>query len=245
MLPEALPLLLGLDWLDPEWLLARFGAEFLWVSMLILFVECGFFFPFLPGDTLLFAFGIFIATGEIDLFPGPRLVELAVGMALLVGAGFVGNVSGYEIGRAIGPPLYGRGLLKRQHVDRTHAFFDKHGSKALVIGRFVPFVRTFITVVAGVTGMERRRFLVWSFVGAVLWVLSIAVLGYSLGQAVPWLGHNIDVVIVAILVLGSVPMAWEWRRHRRAPVSDAPAAPGPAPGPAPARTSTPPGAPRR
>ena len=99
-------------------------------------------------------------------------------------AAFLGNVVGYEIGRAIGPPLYERDgrILKQKYFDKTQAFFDKHGNKALVIGRFVPFVRTYITVVAGVTRMERRRFFVWSFVGAVLWVLSITLLGYFLGR---------------------------------------------------------------
>ena len=89
---------------------------------------------------------------------------------LLTVAALLGNVVGYEIGRAVGPPLYRRDgrILKKKYFDNTQAFFDKHGNKALVIGRFVPFVRTYITVVAGVTRMERRRFLVWSFVGALL-----------------------------------------------------------------------------
>ena len=101
----------------------------------------------------------------------------------------LGNVAGYEIGRAIGPPLYHREgrILKKKYFDQTEEFFDKHGNKALVIGRFVPFVRTYVTVVAGVTRMERRRFLVWSFVGAVFWVLSITLLGYFLGTRIPWL----------------------------------------------------------
>ena len=91
---------------------------------------------------------------------------------LLTASAFLGNVAGYEIGRAIGPPLYERDgrVLKQKYFDQTRAFFDKHGNKALVIGRFVPFVRTFITVVAGVTRMPRRRFFFWSLVGAVLWV---------------------------------------------------------------------------
>jgi membrane-associated protein len=213
----------GLDWMDPEWLLAQFGTEFLWISLLIIFIECGLFFPFLPGDTLLFALGIFIATERIDIFPGGPLPELAISLLLLVVAAFLGNVAGYEIGRKIGPPLYARDgrLLKKKYFDQTEVFFDRHGNKALVIGRFVPFVRTFITVVAGVTRMERRRFFLWSFVGALLWVLSITVLGYWLGKRVPWLGDNIDYAIVAILVFGSIPLAWEWWRHRRTASHDA------------------------
>jgi membrane-associated protein len=212
-------LILGIDWTDPAYLLDRFGAAFLWVSLIMIFVECGLFFPFLPGDTLLLSLGVFIATPAhgIDNFPGPPLVELAITQVLLIVAAMLGNVVGYEIGRAIGPPLYRREgrILKRQYFDNTHAFFEKHGNKALVIGRFVPFVRTYITVVAGVTRMERRRFLVWSFVGAVLWVLSITWIGYTLGRRVPWLRDNIDYAILAILALSAIPIVIEWWRHRR------------------------------
>ena len=212
-------LILGIDWADPAYLLDRFGAAFLWVSLIMIFVECGLFFPFLPGDTLLLSLGVFIATPEhgIDNFPGPRLLELTITLVLLVIAAMLGNVVGYEIGRAIGPPLYRREgrILKKKYFDNTHAFFEKHGNKALVIGRFVPFVRTYITVVAGVTRMERRRFLIWSFVGALLWVCSITLLGYNIGRRVPWLRENIDYAILAILALSAVPVVIEWVRRRR------------------------------
>jgi membrane-associated protein len=186
-------------------------------------VECGLFFPFLPGDTLLFAMGLFIAAEKIDVFPGPPGVELVIALALFVAAAFLGNVTGYEIGRAVGPPLYERDgrILKRKYFDQTSVFFDKHGNKALVIGRFVPFVRTYITVVAGVTRMERRRFFMWSAVGAVLWVLSITLLGYFLGSAFPGLGENIDKAIIVILAFSVIPIAFEFWRHRR---TDAPEA---------------------
>jgi membrane-associated protein len=213
-----LPLALGLDWMDPNWLLDQFGTALFWVSMVIVFVECGLFFPFLPGDTLLFAMGLFIATERINLFgmttPG---VELLLALTLLTIAAVLGNVVGYEIGRAIGPPLYERNgrILKKKYFDQTEAFFDKHGNKALVIGRFVPFVRTFITVVAGVTRMDRRRFVTWSVVGALLWVLSITLLGYFLGAAFPGLGQNIDKAILVILGFSVIPVAYEWWRHRR------------------------------
>ena len=136
---------------------------------------------------------------------------------MLTLAAVLGNVVGYEIGRRIGPPLYRRDgrILKKQYFETTQAFFDKHGNKALVIGRFVPVVRTYITVVAGVTRMDRRRFLVWSFVGALAWVLSITLLGYNLGRRVPWLRDNIDYAILAILLLTAVPIVIEWFRRRR------------------------------
>ncbi|NYJ03030.1 membrane-associated protein [Nocardioides thalensis] len=223
-LPEIVPLFLGIDWLDPEWLLDRFGPEFLWISLLILFVECGLFFPFLPGDALLFAYGVFVATERIDVFPGSPLVELLVGTTLMVVAAFGGNVAGYEIGRKLGPPLYARDgrLLKRRYFEETEVFFDKHGNKALVIGRFVAFVRTYITIVAGVTRMDRARFYTWSLIGAVLWVDSIAMLGYFLGRKVPWLSHNIDYVIIAIFGFGGLLMLFEAIRRRRtnAPEAD-------------------------
>lgn len=214
---QVFPWFLGIDWLDPEWLLERFGPEFLWISLLILFVECGLFFPFLPGDALLFAFGIFVATERLDVFPGSPLLELFLGMALMVVAAFAGNVAGYEIGRKIGPGLYARDgrLFKQRYIDETQVFFDKHGNKALVLGRFVAFVRTYITVVAGVTGMDRRRFYVWSFIGAVAWVASISMLGYFLGKRVPWLGDNIDYVIISIFVFGGLLFLVEGVRRKR------------------------------
>jgi membrane-associated protein len=211
------PMLLGIDWMDPNWLLDRFGAELFWISILIVFVECGLFFPILPGDTLLFALGLFVATGQLDLFPGPPFVELLIAIAALAGAAFLGNVVGYEIGRRIGPPLYERDgrIIKRKYFDQTTAFFDRHGNKALVIGRFVPFVRTYITVVAGVTRMERHRFFLWSLVGAVMWVVTICLLGFFLGDAFPHLGESIDKLIIVIVAFSLIPIAIEWWRHKR------------------------------
>ena len=214
------PMLLGIKWLDPTYLQAEFGGAFIYLALAIVFVECGLFFPFLPGDTLLFALGLFIAGGTATGYTAFGLenkpVELVLAMAALVVAAFAGNVVGYEIGRKLGPPLYERDgrILKRKYFDQTGLFFEKHGSKALVIGRFVPFVRTYITVVAGVTQMERRRFFVWSLVGALLWIVSVTLLGYFLGEAVPWLGENIDYVTIAILAFSVIPIAWEWWRHR-------------------------------
>jgi membrane-associated protein len=149
--------------------------------------------------------------------PGPSFLDLPVALVLLTAAAFAGNVLGYEIGRAIGPPLYEREgrIIKRKYFDQTAAFFDHHGNKALVIGRFVPFVRTYITVVAGVTRMRRRRFFLWSAVGAVAWVLSITLLGYFLGRSFPALGENIDKAIIVILAFSVIPVAYEWRKHRK------------------------------
>ncbi|MEO7351477.1 MAG: VTT domain-containing protein [Marmoricola sp.] len=210
------PLLFGIKWMDPNWLLDQFGTSFFWVCLAIILVECGLFFPFLPGDTLLFAIGLFVATHN-NIIPGPRATDLPVAILMLTGAAFAGNVLGYEIGRWIGPPLYERSgrILKKKYFDQTDAFFDKHGNKALVIGRFVPFVRTYITVVAGVTGMQRHRFFLWSGVGAALWVLGITLMGYFLGRSFPGIGENIDKAIILILGVSVIPIAYEWWKHRR------------------------------
>lgn len=211
------PLLFGIQWMDPNWLLDQFGTELFWLSLVIVFVECGLFFPILPGDTLLFAMGLFIATEQITIFPGGPWLELGVALLLLTAAAFIGNVVGYEIGRKVGEPLYERDgrIIKRKYFDQTTAFFDKHGNKALVIGRFVPFVRTYVTVVAGVTKMDRRRFFLWSLVGAVLWVFLITALGFFLGDVFPALGEQIDKAIIVIVAFSLMPIAWEWWRHKR------------------------------
>jgi membrane-associated protein len=203
--------------MDPDWLLREFGGALIWLSLVIVFIECGLFFPFLPGDTLLVAIGVFIAGDKISIIPGGAAVNLLFALAVMIAAAFAGNVTGYEIGRKIGPPIYEHDgkILKRSYFTTTEEFFDKHGRKALVIGRFVPFVRTYVTVVAGASKMERRKFLVWSLVGAVLWVASIMLAGYFVGQSVPWLADNIDYFILGLLALSVVPIAFEWWRQSR------------------------------
>jgi len=201
--------------MDPKWIFEHYQTEFVWIALGIILIECGLFFPFLPGDTLLFSVGLFIASSPSS--PYHLDMNIFVALVAFTIAAFAGNVLGYEIGRAIGPPLYERNgrILKKKYFENTSAFFDQHGNKALVIGRFVPFVRTYITVVAGVTRMRRRRFFLWSLVGAVLWVLSITLLGYFLGRNFPSLGDNIDKAILVILAFSVIPIVYEWRKHRR------------------------------
>ena len=198
-----------IDWMDPQYLLTRFGTSFFWVSAAIVFIECGLLFPILPGDSLLFAVGMFIRRGDVALGILPACVILSV-------AALLGNVVGYEIGRAVGSPLYEREgrFLKRKYVDQTNAFFDKHGNKALVIGRFVPIVRTFITVVAGVGRMERRRFFTWSAVGAILWATGVTLLGYFLG-GIQFVHDNLEAAILLIVAVSVLPMVFEYVMHRR------------------------------
>lgn len=204
---------LGPVWMDPSYLLAQYGGAFFVVSLVIVFVECGLLFPILPGDTLLFATGLFLATGQLG-------VNLGVALIALVAAALLGNVVGYEIGRAVGPPLYRRNgrILKKRYFDETTAFFDRHGDAALVIGRFVPIVRTFVTVVAGVGRMDRRRFFTWSAVGAALWVCVVTLLGYFLGRSFPGLQSKLDLVIVLVVALSLLPVLIEALRRRRAQI---------------------------
>jgi membrane-associated protein len=196
--------------MDPQYLLSSFGSQFFWFSALIVFIECGLLFPILPGDSLLFAVGLFISTGQVH-------VNIAVACVVLSAAAFLGNVVGYEIGRAVGTPLYDRDgrILRQKYFDQTTAFFEDHGNKALVIGRFVPVVRTFITVVAGVGKMDRRRFFTWSLVGAVLWATGLTLLGYFLGQVFPVLQDKLELAVLAIVAVSLVPALVEYLRHRR------------------------------
>lgn len=207
--------LLGPEWMDPQWLLDRFGDQFFWVSVAIVFIECGLLFPILPGDSLLFSVGLFIARGDIG-------VNIGAAVVILSSAAFAGNVTGYEIGRAIGTPLYEREgrFINKRYFDQTHGFFERHGAKALVIGRFVPIVRTFITVVAGVSRMDRRHFLTWSAVGAVLWATGLTLLGYALG-GVAFIHDHLEAAILVIVAFSVLPMVVEYIRHRLGRESEA------------------------
>lgn len=202
---------LGPDWLNADKLLQSLGPSAFWVSLLVIFVECGLFIFFMPGDSLLFTIGLVIQNPRpLDLH-----VNIVVACALLTAAAFLGNVVGYEIGRAVGTPLYSRSgrLLKREHFDKAHLFFEKHGSKAIVLARFVPVVRTFITAVAGVSQMDRRKFFTFSFIGALLWATGVTLLGYFLGQ-VELVRNNIEVMLILIVGLSLVPVLVEYVRHR-------------------------------
>lgn len=194
--------------MDPAQLLAQFGTAFWWVAHLIVFIECGLFFPILPGDSLLFAIGMFSHGGELTTPLGISLITLIV-------AAFAGNVVGYEIGRGVGHSLYERDgrILKRTYFDQTIEFFERYGRRALVLGRFVPIVRTFITVVAGVGQMPRRVFYTWSAVGAVLWVLLITMLGYGLG-GVALIRDHLEAAVLLLVAISVLPMVLEALRRR-------------------------------
>ncbi|HET9126596.1 MAG TPA: VTT domain-containing protein [Propionibacteriaceae bacterium] len=207
-------LLLGPQWLSPDWLLNHFGDAMIWISLVIIFIECGLFFPFLPGDILLFFIGLFIKRAEA----GQAGLNLNLWLACLIVsvAAFAGNVVGYEIGRGLGRRLYQRDgrIIKRRHLDQTRQFFDLYGNRSLVIGRFVPVVRTYVTVVAGVTRMGRHRFWTWSAVGAVAWATGVTLVGYLLGN-ITFLQQNIEIALLLVAVVPSIPMLVEWSRARK------------------------------
>ncbi|MDX6324593.1 MAG: rane-associated protein [Nocardioidaceae bacterium] len=201
--------LLGLTWMDPEWLLQTFGQQMFWISVVIIFIECGLLFPILPGDTLLFFIGIFIGSGDIH-------VAIVAACVIMSASAFLGNVVGYEIGHRVGPPLFQRNgrWLNESNLAKTHQFFDRYGNRALVLGRFVPIIRTYITVVAGAGHMERSRFFRWSFVGATLWATGLTLLGYWLGN-ISFLRNHLEVTLLLIVAVSLIPVVFEWWRQRR------------------------------
>ena len=207
--------ILGPSWLDPNQLLTNVGAWALWVCLGIIFAECGLLVGFfLPGDTLLFSVGLFVSQG---LVPQPLVV---VCLVLSLGA-LLGNAVGYEIGRKAGPAIFTKPesrLFSQHNVERTHTFFVRYGARAIVLARFVPIVRTFITVTAGVGRMDRRVYLGFSAIGAVIWASGVTILGYSLGQVTFVRQHiqpHLDVILLGVVLLSLVPAAFHLLRSRR------------------------------
>ena len=212
------PLLLP-SWLDPEYIINSLGNWALWGVALIIFAECG-IFSLLPGDSLLFTVGMFVALGSISL-GGSHLSTLLIVFVVLTIAAVLGNVSGYWIGRWIGPPLFkprdnwvGRKLFNPVYVDKTHAFFEKYGARALILARFIPLVRTFVTLIAGVGKMPFKSFMTYTAIGGVLWCVGVTALGYFLGQ-IPFVHDNIEVALILIVVVSVLPMVFEYLRERR------------------------------
>lgn len=195
------------EWLDPEHLLSGLTPTVVAVLCLILFAESS-IFPVLPGDSLLFTAGVFIATGAID-------APLWLVCVLATAAAIIGNVVGFGIGWKAGPALFkpDSRFFKPKHVEKTHEFLDKHGPKAVVLARFVPFVRTFITWIAGVGRMEPRKYFTYTVLGGILWAAGLIVLGYVLGNNA-FIKNNIDALAILIVVVSVLPIAFEYLRNR-------------------------------
>ncbi len=205
-------LLLGLDWLDPQQLLDRFGDYALWGAAAVIFAECGLLIGFfLPGDSLLFTVGLLVAQDKIS-YP------LWLCCLVLFIAAMAGNALGYWIGDKAGPRIFRREnskVFRKEYVDKTHEFFEKYGNRAIVLARFVPVVRTFITVMAGVGTMSFRRFMLYSAIGGALWAVGVTLLGFYLGT-IPFVENNIEVMILAFVAVAVVPVGIEFLRDRAA-----------------------------
>ena len=207
MLKDLIDLFLHLDRHLTD-LVAQYGAWAYGILFGIIFAETGFVVtPFLPGDSLLFAAGAIAALGNFD----PWLLGL-----LLIAAAFLGNVANYSVGRWVGQRAFTGEVrwLRKDYLDRAHAFVEKHGVVAIIITRFAPILRTFAPFVAGVTAMGYRRFLAFNAIGAALWVGLFVGAGYFFGN-LPQVKHNFSLVILGIIVVSFVPVAVEvvkgWR----------------------------------
>ncbi|MCL2471788.1 MAG: VTT domain-containing protein, partial [Propionibacteriaceae bacterium] len=204
--------------LNPEVIITSLGNWALWGVALIIFIECA-IFPILPGDSLLFAVGMFTAMGTIA-YGGMGTTIVFIYLVLMIAA-VGGNLAGYWVGRLIGPPLFkpragmaGK-IFNPVYIDKTHTFFEKYGARALILARFVPLVRTFVTLIAGISKMKLQTFIGFTAVGGVAWVLIVTTAGYFLG-GVSIIKNNFELACVIIVLISLLPMAWEWLKGRRA-----------------------------
>jgi membrane-associated protein len=195
-----------LQFLDPSKLLATFGTIGL---LAIVFAESGLLFGFfLPGDSLLFTAGLLASQGKLNL------------AVILVGcfvAAVAGDQVGYAFGNRVGPALFRRPdsrFFKQEYVEKAQGYFDRYGSKTIVLARFVPVVRTFAPIVAGVGSMSYRTFLTFNLLGGFLWACGVTILGYFLGE-ISWVRHNLELAILGVVALSVLPIAFEMARARR------------------------------
>jgi membrane-associated protein len=213
---ELIDLFLHLDvYLDE--IIRNFGIWSYAILFLVIFMETGFVVtPFLPGDSLLFTVGAFSARGSFNVW----LIYI-----LLFLAAIIGDTVNYWIGNKIGPRVFERDyrFLNRSHLEKTQAFYEKHGGKTIVLARFVPIVRTFAPFVAGVGTMEYRRFVFFNIFGAFLWTTMFIFLGYFFGN-IPFVQKNFELLVVAIIVISVLPMVVEFvrdRLHKRREIGNA------------------------
>ncbi|MFI9527267.1 DedA family protein [Micromonospora rosaria] len=209
-MPTPTTLALGPDWLDPEFLISTFG---LLGILAIVFAESGLLIGFfLPGDSLLFTAGLLTADGQYITYP------LWLVCLLITIAAVVGDQVGYAFGRKVGPALFRRPnsrFFKQENVVKAHDFFEKYGARSIVLARFVPIVRTFTPIVAGVSRMNYRTFVTYNVVGGILWGTGVTVLGYFLGQ-IPFVKANIEAILIAIVLISVLPIVFEVLRARTA-----------------------------
>lgn len=198
--------------LDFDWLFANYGTAIYTVLFLVIFIETGLVaMPFLPGDSLLFTAGLFARTGHLNL---------SYLLILLFIAAVLGDNCNYWVGRKIGIRIFdlklkGRALVKKEYLDKTHLFFEKHGTKAIIMARFVPFVRTFAPFAAGVGEMNYRRFLSYDVLGGALWIGGLTFAGYLLGN-VEIIRKHIDLVCLGIILLSVLPIIFSALKNKLA-----------------------------
>jgi membrane-associated protein len=187
--------------------ITQYGAWTYGFLFVVIFIETGLvIMPFLPGDSLLFAAGTFAALGSLNLW---------VLAGLLMFAAVLGDTVNYSIGHYLGDRAYNIKWIKREYLDKTHAFFEKHGGKAIFLARFVPIVRTFAPFVAGVGKMSYGYFITYNLVGGVTWVALFLGAGYFFGN-IPFVQKNFEFVIIAIILVSVLPMVVEWWKARGA-----------------------------
>jgi membrane-associated protein len=201
---------MGPSFLDPDKLISTFGLIGI---LVIVFAESGLLIGFfLPGDSLLFTTGLLVSDGKYISQP------LWLVCLLLWTAAVLGDQVGFLFGRKVGPSLFNRPdsrFFKRENVDKAHEFFEKYGPRSIVLARFVPIVRTFTPIVAGVARMRYRTFVVYNVVGGFLWACGVTLLGHSLGQ-VRFVRDNIEFILIAIVLISVIPVAIEVLRARSA-----------------------------
>ena len=189
----------------------QLGPWFYGLLFAIIFGETGLVIaPFLPGDSLLFAVGALAASQ-------PDSLSIAVLLPLLIVAAIIGDAVNYAIGKWVGPQIFRKEtgwLLNKNHLLRAQAFYDKHGAKAIVLARFLPILRTFAPFVAGIGGMQYRRFWLYNVVGGVAWVSLFLIGGYAFGTR-PFVKDRFPLVILAIVVISALPIAYEWFKAYR------------------------------
>ncbi|MFF9625350.1 DedA family protein [Streptomyces griseosporeus] len=217
-------LALGPEWLSPDYLIKTFSLPGI---LLIVFAESG-LFAFLPGDSLLFTAGLFVAEGNFITQP------LWLVCTLIVLAAVIGDQVGYMIGKFFGPRLFSRPnskLFKQENLDKAHEFMERYGPKAIVLARFVPIVRTFAPIVAGAGRMKYRTFITYNVIGGAAWGTGVTLAGYWLGQ-IDVIKSNVEAILVLIVLVSVVPIIIEYLRERakkkRAPQQQTPQQQAPA-----------------
>lgn len=195
-------------------IITTYGAWTYGILFVVIFIETGLVVtPFLPGDSLLFAAGTFAALGALNVW---GLV------GLLFVAAVLGDAVNYSIGHYLGERAYNIKWIKKEYLEKTHAFFEKHGGKAIFLARFVPIVRTFAPFVAGIGKMSYSYFATYNIVGGLTWVTLFTLMGFFFGN-IPFVKANFEFVIVAIILISVVPMFVEWWKARREARADQPA----------------------